>query len=193
VTTLGATLLVVLAVLRKVFFAAAVLLAVVFAVDWLVRTRRINPFNPVARFFRRSVAPLVAPIEARVVRAGGVPSSAPWWALAAVVVGGILVLQGLEYAVGMVSVMATAGRYGPAGIVRVLVSWLLGLVQIALLVRVIASWFRLSEYSRWIRWAVTLTEPILRPLRAIIPPFGMMDVTPLVAWFLLSLLQRAVL
>ena len=79
-----------LAVLRPVFFWAAVALAVVFAVDWLVRTRRISPFNPVARFFRRTVDPLMLPVERRIVRAGGTPAHAPWWALALVVVGGII-------------------------------------------------------------------------------------------------------
>ena len=73
-----------------------------------------------------------------------------------------------------------------------LVSWTFGLLQIALLVRVIASWVRVSEYSPWIRWSVVLTEPILRPLRAILPTVGMIDITPLVAWFLLRILQSVI-
>ena len=46
--------------------------------------------------------------------------------------------------------------------------------------------------SRWVRWSFVLTEPILRPLRKIIPPLGMIDITPIVAYFLLRLLQSAV-
>ena len=45
------------------FEIAVVVLAVICLIDWLVRTRRINPFNPVARFFRSSVDPLLAPVE----------------------------------------------------------------------------------------------------------------------------------
>ena len=176
--------------LRIAIFAVAVILFAVFALDWLVRTRRISPFSPVARFFRRAVQPLVAPVERRVVRAGGLPTSAPWWALVTVVVAGILIIVLLEYLRGQMVVAASAMRAGPRGVYVLLVSWTFGILQLALLIRVIASWFRLSEYKRWIRWAVVLTEPILRPLRSIIPPLGMIDITPLVAWFVLSLLRR---
>ncbi|MBC7790648.1 MAG: YggT family protein [Anaerolineae bacterium] len=179
-----------IALLKPVFFGLAALLSVVLAIDWLVRTRRINAFSGVARFFRRTVDPLVAPVERAVVRAGGLPTAAPWWALVATVLGGILVITALEYVAGMVYAAANAAGAGPSGLVRLLVAWIIGLLQIALLVRVIASWFRISEYRKWIRWAVVLTEPILRPLRAIIPSMGMMDMTPLVAWFLLSILRR---
>ena len=74
-----------LGLLRRGFFAVAMVLAVVCAVDWLVRTRRLSPFGMIARFMRANVDPAITPIERAVVRAGGVPSSAPWWALVVVV------------------------------------------------------------------------------------------------------------
>src|SRR6185312_15999362 len=86
-----------IAMLRLGLFWLAVVLAVVFTIDWLVRTRRISPFSPIARFFRSAVDPLLVPIERRVVRVGGLPSSAPWWALVVVVVGGILLLELVGY------------------------------------------------------------------------------------------------
>lgn len=177
---------------RFVVFAIAAVAAVVFLVDWLVRTRRISPFHPIARGFRQAVQPLIVPIEERVVRAGGLPSSAPWWALVAVVVTGILVVVLLQFVRDQVAVAAIAGAVGPRGIYVLLIRWIFGILQLALLVRVIASWFRLSEWKPWIRWAVVLTEPILRPLRRVIPPFGMIDVTPLVAWLALTLIQSAI-
>lgn len=179
--------------LKVAFFWAAVVLLVVFAGDWLVRTRRLNPFSPVARFFRRVVDPLVAPIEHRVVRAGGLPTSAPWWALVAVVISGILVIVLLQFLVGQIMLASAATRSGGRGIYVLLVSWATGLMQLALIVRVVASWFRISEYKRWIRWAIVLTEPILRPLRAMIPPLGMMDLSPFIAWFLIALLRSLLL
>lgn len=179
----------VLGVLRVVLFALAVLLTIVCAVDWAVRTRRLSPFGPVARFFRSTVDPLIAPIERRVVRAGGLPTSAPWWALAAVVVGGIVLLSLLGFIGAQVFRIGAALTQGPRGIYYVAVSMLAGLLQLALLVRVLSSWVRVSPYSRWIRWSFVLTEPILRPLRRIIPPLGMMDVTPIAAYFLINLLS----
>jgi YggT family protein len=37
-----------------------------------------------------------------------------------------------------------------------------------------------------------VTEPILRPLRQVIPTLGMIDITPLIAYFLIGFLQGAV-
>ena len=55
---------------RQALFWLAAALAIIALVDWAVRTRRLNPFGPVARFFRRVVDPMMAPVERRVVRAG---------------------------------------------------------------------------------------------------------------------------
>ena len=180
------------AFLRTALFILAAVLAVVFLVDWLVRTRRINPFNPVARFFRKTVDPLLEPIEKRVVLAGGLPTAAPWWGLVAVVVGGILLITLLNLLRGWLLQLAFAAGQGPSVIIVQVIVWTLGIVQIALILRVIASWFRISEFRWWMRWAVRLTDPILRPLRRIIPPLGMIDITPLVAYFGIWLLQGLV-
>ena len=86
-----------IAALRVGLLGVATVLAALCAVDWMVRTRRLSPFSPIARFMRGSVDPLLKPVERRVVRAGGLPSSAPWWALGGVVLGGILLLWLLEF------------------------------------------------------------------------------------------------
>jgi len=176
----------ILQLLRPALFWIAVALAAVASVDWLVRTRRLNPFGPIARFFRSAVDPLLLPIERRVVRAGGLPSSAPWWALAVVVVGGIVLIEVLGYIRGMVGELVGASTLGTFGIARVLVRWTFLLLEIALIVRVIASWINLSRYSGWVRWAFGLTEWMLRPIRRLVPPVAMFDLSPLIAWILLS-------
>ncbi|MEO6447549.1 MAG: hypothetical protein ABIZ91_05570, partial [Gemmatimonadaceae bacterium] len=140
-------------VLSTAFFAAGVVLAVVCAADWMVRTRRINPFGKVARFFRQSVEPLMAPVERRVVRAGGLPSSAPWWSLAAVVFGGIVFLSLLDFVRGQLVGIAYASQFGSRGVLRLLVSWTFTVLRMAIIVRVISSWVRISPYSPWVRWA----------------------------------------
>jgi YggT family protein len=176
----------VLALLRPTLAALAGALALVLAIDWLARTRRLNPFGPIPRFFRSVVDPLLLPIERRVVRHGGLPSSAPWWALGIVVVGGIVLIEVLTYVRGMAGELAGATAVGAIGIARVLIGWTFLLLEIALIVRVIASWINLSRYSGWVRWSFGLTEWMLRPLRRIIPPVAMFDLSPLIAWVLLS-------
>lgn len=170
-------------------FAVGAALAVICFVDWLVRTRRLNPFGKVARFFRESVEPLMAPVERQIVRAGGVPSSAPWWTLGVVVLGGIVFLSLFDFVRSQVGAFYFASQTGSRGILRMLIQWTFAVLRMALIVRVICSWVRVSPYSRWVRWAFVLSEPILRPLRQIVPALGMIDITPIVAYLLLGLLE----
>jgi len=176
---------------RYTLFVVAVIVAVIALVDWAVRTRRLNPFGPIGRFSRRVFDPVMAPVERRVVRSGGLPQNAPWWTLVVVVVGGLILVYLLNF-VGGILAQVLAGLDNPSLFGRILLSWAFGLLRLALLVRVIASWFRISPYSVWIRWSYVLTEWMLAPLRRFIPPFGMVDVTPLIAFFLLQLIQGAI-
>jgi len=179
--------------LRYALFGAAVVAGVVAAVDWGVRTRRLNPFGPTARFFRRTVDPLMLPIERRVVRAGGRPSSAPLWALGAVVVGGLLLIALFDFVTRQLAVALAAFSLGARGVLMLLVAWTFALLRLALIVRVVSTWVGVSRYSRWVRWTYPLTEWMLAPLRRVIPLLGGIDVTPIAAYFLLRLLEGVVM
>src|SRR5688572_24608285 len=109
-------------VVRLALFWIAVVVAIVALVDWLVRTRKLNPFGPIPRFFRKWVDPMLAPIERRLVRSGGQPSAAPWWALVVVVVGGIVLVTVLNYIGGLFGEVAF-GLSSPARFGVLLVSW----------------------------------------------------------------------
>jgi YggT family protein len=177
---------------RLVLLYAGVGVALVCAVDWGVRTRRLNPFSRVSRFFRGSVDPLLAPIERTIVRAGGVPSSAAWWGLVAYVVAAILVISLLQF-VGQILFQFAVMVNAPSEAWRILVSWALSVLSLALFVRVLSSWFPVSPYSRWIRWAYVLTDWMIRPLQRVVPRVGMFDITPIVAWLLIRLAGAAIL
>src|SRR5947209_11742832 len=111
------------AILRTALLSIAVVFGAICVLDWAVRTRKISPFNAVARFCRSTVDPIIAPIERRVVRAGGSPASAALWALVAVVVGGILLLTLLDILRLEVVRSIIASQEGSAGIFHLLVSW----------------------------------------------------------------------
>jgi YggT family protein len=178
------------AVVKVVLFWVAIGVAIIALADWAVRTRRLQPFGAIARFCRRFVDPLMAPVERRIVRAGGLPTSAPWWSLVFVVVGGLLLVTVLNFLGGfLISLLWGLGSPGRLGVL--LVSWTFGIIRIALIVRVISTWFQISPYSKWVRWSYVLTEWMLAPLRRILPTFGPFDVSPIVAFLLLSLIQRA--
>lgn len=178
-----------LRVLQQLFFGVAATAAVVATLDWMVRTRRIPPFSPVARWLRTNVSPVFAPMERRIVRAGGLPTAAPWWTLAAVVLGGIVVLSLLGWVRGQIAMALLLGSAGPSGLLRLAVAWTFGFLNIALLWRVVSTWVAVSPYSPWVRWAYAATEWLLAPIRSVLPNTGMFDLSPLVAYFLLRLVS----
>lgn len=183
----------VLGAIRFALVVIAGIFAVFCVVDWLVRTRRVNLFGSLARFSRSKIDPILEPIERKVVRAGGNPANAPLWALAVVVIGGILLVSVLDFIRAEILGLAFALQSGPSGIFKLLVAWTFDFLRIALLVRVVSSWLPISPYSRWIRWAYAISEPILRPLRQVIPSMGPIDITPIIAYFLIGIIQSAVL
>jgi YggT family protein len=182
-----------LGALRFALAVIAGIFAIFCVIDWLVRTRRVNLFGPLARFSRSRIDPILEPIERKVVTAGGNPVSAPLWALAAVVIGGILLISVLDFIRAEVMGFAFAAQSGASGIFKLFVAWTFDFIRIAILVRVVSSWLPVSPYSKWIRWAYVVSEPILKPLRQIIPSLGPIDITPIIAYFLIGFIQGAVL
>ncbi|HMH25925.1 MAG TPA: YggT family protein [Gemmatimonadaceae bacterium] len=177
------------AILRTVLLSIAVAFAAICVLDWAVRTRKISPFNAIARFCRSTVDPIIAPVERSVVRAGGTPAAAPLWALAVIVIGGILLLTLLDMIRLEVVKTIIASNQGAAGIYHLLVSWTFTVLKTAIVVRVISSWLPISPYSKWIRWSYQLSEPMLAPLRRFVPILGGLDITPILAYILLSIIE----
>ena len=56
--------------------------------------------------------------------------------------------------------------------------------------RALLSWFSLPPSHPLVTVLEDITEPILGPLRRIVPRIGMLDITPIVAIILMSFIQR---
>jgi YggT family protein len=171
---------------RSALFIAACAVAVASALSWATRTRRISPFTALGRFAREKIDPFFRPVEGPVLNAGGSPTSIPWWGLAAFIVLGILAQSLLGYVVGILASTAVGFSSGPRGALRALAQLTFAVLQIALMIRVLSSWFGGLTRVRWLRWTYTLTEPLLAPLRQVIPSLGPFDITPIVLYYLLS-------
>ncbi|MBI5652402.1 MAG: YggT family protein [Chloroflexi bacterium] len=66
------------------------------------------------------------------------------------------------------------------------------LLIFAIIARAIVSWLPLDRYHPAIQILDSITEPILAPLRRVIPSVGMMDITPIVALIGLQILQAII-
>jgi len=180
-------------VARTFVIAALAYASAVGLTHWAVRTRRITPFGAWPRFMRRASDPVLLPLERRILRAGGSPQDAPLWLVGLVIAGGLLLLTLVHWLAGFTATLGYLADAGPRAWLRFAVSTLFSAVMIALFVRVIASWFGVSPYRPWMRVAMALTNWIIDPIRRILPPFGMVDFSPLVAWLVLTILRGFVL
>lgn len=61
-----------------------------------------------------------------------------------------------------------------------------------LIIRILLSWIRHNPYQPVIRFIYEVTEPYLGLFRRIVPPMGPVDLSPIVAFFVLQLLRQLV-
>jgi YggT family protein len=179
-------------VVRYLVFAVVALSALVALGSWLVRTRRVSPFSALGRGLRSSTDAVLRPLERRIVRMGGNPVHAGGWLVVITAIAGIVLVSLLGWLVTTFAHAQAAAIRGPRATISLIVELAYRIVIFALIVRVIASWFGQSRYSRWLRPAYILTDWIVEPIRRIVPPFGAWDISPLVAWFALWLARTAI-
>jgi YggT family protein len=78
----------------------------------------------------------------------------------------------------------------PLDYVRVFAGTLLWILQIAIFIRILLSWFPIDPSNPIIRVLYEVTEPVLAPFRRVIPRIGMFDLSPLAALLVISVLQN---
>jgi YggT family protein len=78
-------------------------------------------------------------------------------------------------------------------IIRSVLLAILNIYELILLARVLISWIDPTMQQPVSRILVQLTEPVLAPLRRIIPPAGSFDLSPLVAFIIIAVLVRLVM
>lgn len=70
---------------------------------------------------------------------------------------------------------------------------LFNVLLFAILGRVLISWIDPQGNMRVTQILHEITEPILGPIRSVLPNFGMIDLSPIVAMLLIQLIQSLIL
>ena len=172
---------------RAVVALALAYASAVALTDWAIRTKRVSPVGGWQRLIRRISEPIILPLEHRVIRAGGNPKDAPFWLFGLVVVGGLVLLGLISWAGRPLNRYARMLGAGPGGWMLALVEITYTVLTVALLVRVIGSWLGAGEFGGVMRPVRKLTDWIVEPIRRVLPPVGMFDLSPLAAWLLILL------
>jgi YggT family protein len=174
---------------RIIVITALAYACIVALTHWATRSRRINPFGPWARFIRRLSDPVLLPLERRIIRFGGSPQNAPLWLLGVVIGGGLVLLSLTSWLIGTAAGLMMIADGGPRVWARLLVDAIFTVLMGAIFIRVIGSWLGVGPYNRWMRPMYTLTNWLIDPIRRILPPMGMIDFSPMVAWLVLFVVR----
>lgn len=66
-------------------------------------------------------------------------------------------------------------------------------LTIAIIARALLSWFpNIDPRNPAVEFLVTITEPILAPIRSVMPRMGFIDLTPMVAIILLQVIGQII-
>jgi YggT family protein len=184
---------------RTFLFVNWAVTAVIIAVILLMVCRLIanyvdlNPFTWSSLTIRRLSDPLIFPVRRALMGVGVDGKYSPLVVILLVILLGYFVLQFASTVEGTLSGLILSLQTG--AMVSALGFVLYGLISIYILlifVRIIFSWGMVSYSNRIMRLLVNATEPLLGPLRRVIPPLGTMDLSPIVAFFILWLFQQAI-
>lgn len=153
----------------------------------------LNPFGWASRTLRRLTDPFVIPVRGTLRQVGVDPKFAPLVVILVSILLGYFLLQLVATIAMTVSGVITSIQVG--AIISVLGFILYGLISIyivLLFMRIIFGWGMVSYTNRIMRFLVNMTEPLLGPLRRMIPPLGPFDISPIVAFLILWLFQQAI-
>jgi YggT family protein len=154
------------------------LLLLRFWLPWL----RADFRNPIAQGILRFTSPLIVPLRRFLPSIGRLDTAT---VLVAFVVQYVTVLA-------LLAIVRRAEGAPEVALVSVieLAILSLNLFFFAVLIRIILSWVAPGNYNPITALLTTLSEPILRPFRRLIPSIGGLDISPI---FAIVLLQAAVI
>jgi YggT family protein len=73
-----------------------------------------------------------------------------------------------------------------------ILSLFLQIMMWAIIIRAVLSWFDPRAQNPVSRALIEFTEPIVAPIRSIMPRMGMIDLSPMIAIFVIFVLQQMI-
>lgn len=166
---------------------------VLMVVRLIVDALDLNPFGWMSRTMHRLTDGLIIPVRGGLRNVGMDPKFAPLVVILIVILLGFFLLRLVAAIVATIGGVLISVRDG--AMISVLGYILYGAISIYILliiIRIVFSWGRVSYRNRIMRFLFDVTEPLLGPLRRIIPPLGWIDISPIVAFIILWLFQAAI-
>lgn len=137
-------------------------------------------YNPLSQFVVKATQPIVGPLRKVLPMAGRLDTASVSFAVALGIIKVIALLWINNYGLAVLPVIVQG--------VLTAISSLLSMLFWILIIRAILSWFS-QGYNPMEAMLYQLTEPLLEPIRRVIPPLGGLDLSVLVVIILLQFLR----
>lgn len=176
-------------VVTIIVFTIALMLA-----RYLIVKADVNPFTRTAINIRSWSDALVFPVRRSMAALGGIDHRfAPLIAVLIVILLGWFVTQLSQNILSTIAGVTLGVQTGrPILILGHILYGGLAIYSLFIFIRIVFSWGMVSHANPIMRFLVRVTDPLLVPLRRVIPPLGMLDISPIVAFILIWLFQSAI-
>ncbi|MCL5043177.1 MAG: YggT family protein [Gammaproteobacteria bacterium] len=149
---------------------------------FILQTVRADFYNPLTQFFVRATAPLLTPLRRVIPGLGGVD-------LASLVLA--LIIQAV-----LIGLILGVSGFGMPGLLQIIVWALVGITALfvkifffALIISVILSWVAPQSQNPAALIVHQICEPLLAPVRRLLPSMGGLDLSPIFAFIALRLVD----
>jgi YggT family protein len=151
---------------------------------FLLQLVRADFYNPISQFLVKVSNPLVLPLRKVIPGYAGLDLAS-------------LLLAVLLQLLGIVAILLLSGNGIPS--LPLLLIWsVLGVISLlvniyffALLAMIILSWVAPGSNHPAIYLLYQITEPVMAPLRKLLPPMGGLDFSPILVFVLINIIQIA--
>lgn len=174
-------------------YLAMAAVALLMIVRLITDKMDLNPFAWTSRTVRRLSDGFMIPMRGGLRAIGVDPKFAPLVVILVTVLLGIFVLQFVTSTA--VTVAGLVNGVIDGDLIRVfgfVLYGLLSLYSLLILIRVVLSVAMLSYSYRIMRFLFDVTEPLLGPLRRMIPTLGRFDISPMIALLIVWVFQALV-
>lgn len=152
---------------------------------FMLQAVRANFYNPICQFIVRATQPLLKPLRRIIPSMFGLDMSSLVLAL---------IVQMILFAIILTL------SYIPFNVLGLLLWAPIGLFALflkiwffAMIISVILSWVAPGSQSPGAELAYQLSEPLLAPFRRVVPNLGGLDISPILAFIVIQLLQQGLI
>lgn len=153
---------------------------------FLLQLVRADFYNPLSQFIVRATKPLLMPLRRLIPGYGGLDFASLVLGIAIQLVMLILIILLMGYALPNILLLVS---WAAIGVLALFVK----IFFFALIISVILSWVAQGSYNPAVILINQLCEPILAPIRKILPAMGGLDLSPIFAFIAIRLFDMLVI